>query len=83
MNVIGETMTVVKSSDPSKEGVKGIVLLDTAKTLVLETRGRSIRVEKEGSIFQLNGSGRQISGDSIKGRLEDRWGTRSTRAQLA
>jgi RNase P/RNase MRP subunit p29 len=77
MNVIGERLTVLSSTDPSKEGRTGIVLLDTARTLVLDSDGSVLRVEKAGSVFRVSGSNTVVAGADIAGRLEDRWGLRS------
>jgi RNase P/RNase MRP subunit p29 len=77
MNVIGRRLTVLSSTDPSKEGRTGVVLLDTARTLVLDSNGRRLRVEKEGSVFQVSDSKKVIAGVDISGRLEDRWELRS------
>ena len=77
MNVIGERAKVLSSSDPTKVGRTGRVLLDTAKTLVMESSGRTIRVEKSGAAFLLVDSGRVLTGSDISGRLEDRLGRRS------
>jgi RNase P/RNase MRP subunit p29 len=77
MNVIGRRLTVLSSTDPSKEGRTGVVLLDTARTLVLDSNGKRLRVEKEGSVFQVSDSKKVIAGVDISGRLEDRWELRS------
>jgi len=76
MNVIGERLTILSSMDPSKVGRTGIVLLDTARTLVLDSNGAIMRVEKDGSVFRVSGSSMVITGADITGRLEDRWGVR-------
>ncbi len=77
MNVIGERVTVLSSTDTTKVGRTGRVLLDTAKTLVIESAGRDIRVEKSGAAFLLLDSGKVLTGSDIYGRLEDRLGRRS------
>jgi len=77
MNVIGERLTILRSTDPSKEGRTGIVLMDTARTLVLDSNGRTLRVEKAGNVFQVCSTKRVVQGPDISGRLEDRWGLRS------
>jgi RNase P/RNase MRP subunit p29 len=74
MNMINEMISVVGSTDPTKAGRTGRVVLETAKTLVLETRGTTIRVEKFGSVFELTELGVIVAGADIAGRLEDRWG---------
>ena len=70
--MIGEELTVTRSSDSSKIGMTGVVLMDTAKTLVLDSNGRKVRIEKAGNVFQIAGSKRVVSEQDIAGRLEDR-----------
>jgi len=74
MNVVGERLKVLSSSDHTKTGRTGRVLLETEKTLVMDSAGRTIRVEKSGSAFLLLDSGKVVTGSDIAGRLEDRWG---------
>lgn len=76
MRVIGERLRVLSSSDPTKVGMTGSVLLESANTLVIDSAGRDVRVEKSGSDFLLLDSGRAVRGSDIVGRLEDRWGKR-------
>ena len=76
MNVIGEKLTVLTSADPTKVGVTGRVLLETLNTLVVDSGGRALRVEKAGAAFKLVDSGRVVTGSDIAGRLEDRLGRR-------
>jgi len=76
MNVIGKTMTVLSSADPTKAGVTGRVLLETLNTLVIDSGGRTLRVEKAGAAFMLVDSGKVVTGSDIAGRLQDRWGRR-------
>jgi len=77
VNVIGEMVTVLTSRDPTKTGRTGRVLLDTANMLVLDSQGRSIRVEKAGAAFMILGSRKVVTGTDIAGRLQDRIGRRS------
>ena len=77
MNVVGEMLTVLTSKDPTKTGRSGMVLLDTANTLLLDEGGRLLRVEKAGAAFMIKGSGRILTGFDIAGRLQDRIGRRS------
>ncbi len=77
MNVIGEKLTVLTSSDPTKSGRSGRVLLDTANTLLLDEGGRTLRVEKAGAAFSIDRSRKIITGSDIAGRLQDRIGRRS------
>jgi len=76
VNVVGEKLTVLTSRDPTKSGRHGIVILDTANTLLLDEGGRPLRVEKEGAAFMIAGSGKVITGSDIAGRLQDRVGRR-------
>jgi RNase P/RNase MRP subunit p29 len=77
MNVIGETLTVLTSPDPTKTGVTGRVLLETLNTLLIESGGRTLRVEKAGSAFMLLDTRKVVTGSDMAGRLQDRWGRRS------
>lgn len=72
MNIIGERVVIVGSTDPTKIGKGGEVVLETAKTLVLESSGRKISVEKAGTVLQFEASRRIVASEEIAGRLEDR-----------
>ncbi len=72
MNVVGTRVTIMDSRDPTKKGVRGEVVLETAKTLLLDSSGRRLRIEKEGAVFLVDGSKQVISGSEIVGRLEER-----------
>ncbi|HYA55960.1 MAG TPA: ribonuclease P protein subunit [Nitrososphaerales archaeon] len=74
MNVIGEKLTVLTSSDPTKSGRSGRVLLETANTLLIDEGGRTLRVEKAGAAFLMIDSGKVVTGPDIAGRLQDRVG---------
>jgi RNase P/RNase MRP subunit p29 len=76
VNVVGERLTVLSSSDPTIAGRSGRVLLDTANTLLLEVGGRTVRVTKAGAAFRVVGSGKIVTGSDIAGRLQDRIGRR-------
>jgi RNase P/RNase MRP subunit p29 len=74
MNVIGQMLTILTSPDPSKTGRTGRVVIETAKTLILDSNGRSIRVAKSGSAFMLLPSRTVLTGADLEGRLQDRLG---------
>ena len=76
MNVIGERLTILTSPDPTKTGVTGRVLMETLNTLLVDSDGRTLRVEKQGSAFMLLNSGKVLTGLDIAGRLCDRLGRR-------
>jgi RNase P/RNase MRP subunit p29 len=73
MNVIGEQLRVVGSSDPTKVGKAGKVLMETANTLLVDSNGKAVRLEKEGSTFLL-ASGEVVNGADLAGRMQDRLG---------
>jgi len=77
VNVIGERLKVLTSPDPTKTGVTGRVLMETLNTLLLDSSGRTLRVEKAGSAFMLLNSGKVLTGLDLAGRLQDRLGRRS------
>ena len=77
MNVLGLNLIVLASTDHSKVGRTGTVVLDTSKTLILSSAGGPFRVEKAGNVFRDCDSKSVFSGADITGRLEDRWGLRS------
>lgn len=78
MNVIGERLTVLTSPDRTKKGRTGRVVLETANTLVIDTGGRLLRIEKSDSAFMLLDTGRAVKGSDIAGRLQDRLGRRAS-----
>ncbi len=78
MNVIGEKVTVVGASDRSTVGKTGEVVLETAKTLVLDSGGKLVRLAKKGSVFEVSGSRTIVVGDDISGSLQYRLGRGST-----
>jgi RNase P/RNase MRP subunit p29 len=73
MNVVGQTVTVVASPDQTKVGRTGVVVLESAKTLVLSHGGKAFRVEKARTAFKVKDTQQVILGSDIAGRLEDRW----------
>ena len=74
--MIGESLTVLSSADPTKAGITGRVLLETLNTLVIDSGGRTLRIEKAGTAFMFVDSGKVVTGSDIAGRLQDRWGRR-------
>ncbi len=76
MSMIGNAITIASATDPTKVGRKGVVMTETAKTILLDVGGDSIRVEKHGVVFLISRSGEVVLGDDISGRPEDRLGGR-------
>ena len=69
--MVDKRVSVASSTDPTKVGRSGTVLLETAKTLLIGTRSGRVRVEKKGAAFILRDSGKVVVGDDITGRPED------------
>jgi RNase P/RNase MRP subunit p29 len=76
MNIIGERVVVLTSTDPTKTGRSGRVLLETANSILLDSGGRTIRVAKSEAAFMLLDSAMVVTGSDITGRLQDRLGRR-------
>ena len=72
MSLIGEVVTVVESSDPSKKGRRGAVVLETANTLRLQDGPKRLTIEKKGTVLAVEGSEKLASEVDFAGRLEDR-----------
>jgi len=71
--LIGLQVAVLRSSDPSLVGVRGLVVDETRNTLVVEAAGREKRVPKEGTRFRFEVQGGvEVDGDEILFRPEDR-----------
>jgi RNase P/RNase MRP subunit p29 len=74
VNIVGQTLEIISSTDPTKVGKKGKVLLESAATLLIDSGTKTIRVEKLGLAFQLLEGGMVLTGADIAGRLQDRLG---------
>ena len=72
MSVIGANVTVIGSSDPSKTGKRGEIVLETANTLLLRLASKTVTLPKAGTVLLLEDSGDVVNGAEIGGRLEDR-----------
>jgi RNase P/RNase MRP subunit p29 len=72
MNLIGSRLKILSATDPSQVGKSGEVVLETSKTLILESDGSRLTAQKRGIVLQLVGTREVVRGDEILGRLEDR-----------
>ena len=71
--LIGRSVAVMQSTDPSLVGVRGAVVDETRNTLVVEAGGREKRVPKHGTRFWFDVQGGvEVDGDEILFRPEDR-----------
>lgn len=77
MNVIGRLLTVMRAPDPTHMGRSGMVVLETANTLLLDSAGAIVRIPKAGATFRLLGASTDLQGSELEGRLQDRLGRRS------
>ncbi|MBI4018199.1 MAG: ribonuclease P protein component 1 [Candidatus Aenigmarchaeota archaeon] len=72
--LIGLECEVVKAGNPQNVGIKGRIVDETLKTLVIKDAGGSRRVAKPKSVFRvvLGAEKADIDGDYIVARPEDR-----------
>jgi ribonuclease P protein subunit POP4 len=73
--LIGLRVTILKSMDPSLEGLSGTVYWETSRTLWIRVNSKVVKVLKNGSIFafELPGGGiARVKGEELLGRPEER-----------
>ncbi len=66
---IGKHICVITASNPSQK-VEGIVVDETRNTIVVETARGVKRVQKHGSVFEIDGQ--EIAGDDVLAAPEER-----------
>ena len=72
MNLIGRRVKILVATDPNQVGLSGELVLERSKTLLLESQGRRLTIQKLGTVIELAGKGEVIRGDDILGRVEER-----------
>ena len=72
MNLIGKRITVVRASDPTKNGIRGRIVMETSKTFLLDSDNGRLRLEKLGSMMVVSPGNEAVAGDELLGRPEDR-----------
>lgn len=72
MSVVGTSVTVMGSSDASQIGRRGVIVLETARTLQVSTKEGVITIQKAGTSLTVEGGEEPMTGDDLAGRLEDR-----------
>jgi RNase P/RNase MRP subunit p29 len=72
MNLVGQAVAIMSSTDPTQAGRTGDVVLETAGTLLLRSGSRTVTVPKLGSVLLLRASGGIVNCGEIMGRLEER-----------
>lgn len=71
--LIGLQVEVKRATDPSHIGVRGLVVDETMKTLVIEQEGKEKMIQKKGSVFRFDTRGGvEVRGDDILFRPEER-----------
>lgn len=71
---IGLDIEVVKSSNKSQIGIKGIVVNETKNTLIIKTKENEKRIQKKNTtfVFKIPGYKVKVNGNKIIARPEDR-----------
>ncbi|TLX95689.1 MAG: ribonuclease P protein subunit, partial [Thaumarchaeota archaeon] len=72
MNLIGRTVKILVATDPTQVGLSGELVLERSKTLLLESHGRRLTIQKLGTVIELGARGEVIRGDDVLGRVEER-----------
>ncbi len=72
--IMGLQVQVVRSTDPKKKGIKGIIVDETQRTLVIETRNEEKILPKNESTFafDLNGELVELDGEELMGNPIER-----------
>ncbi len=72
MNLIGRRVKILVATDPTQVGLSGELVLERSKTLLLESHGRRLTIQKLGTVIELGARGEVIRGDDVLGRVEER-----------
>ncbi|MCG3107768.1 Ribonuclease P protein component 1 [Metallosphaera sp. J1] len=69
-DLIGKRVRIVTHSDPSLVGREGVIILETEKTLVVDTGDSTISVYKPNGIYEIDFKRRRLSicGDALIGK---------------
>jgi len=63
---------ILVATDPTQVGLSGELVLERSKTLLLESYGRRLTIQKLGTVIELGARGEVIRGDDVLGRVEER-----------
>jgi RNase P/RNase MRP subunit p29 len=74
IGLMGKDVAVVACTDPVMVGLHGTVALESMHMIKITTAaaGRTISVQKKGTVLVLKESGKVVLADEMKGRIEDR-----------
>jgi ribonuclease P protein subunit POP4 len=72
--LIGLRCVVVSSENRSQEGIRGKVIDETMKTIVIESGEKQKRIQKKGAVFRFDLGKQQVDvdGNYLVARPEDR-----------
>jgi RNase P/RNase MRP subunit p29 len=68
--LIGKQVKIINSSRQELIGIKGTIIDETMKLLTIKTKEKEIKVPKEHSVFDFNGT--VIEGEKLKYRPHER-----------
>jgi len=69
--IIGKKAEVIKSTSKEQHGIKGKIIDETMKTIIIENeKGEEKTIQKKGTTFKINGV--EIQGKEILQRPEER-----------
>jgi RNase P/RNase MRP subunit p29 len=71
---IGLHIAIIKAADPAQKGLEGILRDETMNTFTLETRGKLLQIQKQGTVFRADIPGDKVEVDAshLRFRPEDR-----------
>jgi|TARA_B100001250_G_scaffold136054_1_gene116433 RNase P/RNase MRP subunit p29 len=69
---ISRILHVTNSSDPTLEGISGLILNETKKTILIESEGKDLLLAKNIIQFTLDDDDDEIDGKLVSQRPEDR-----------
>jgi len=72
--IIGKTIKVVESNNPSNKGIEGIAIDETQKTITLKTKQGNKKMIKKQNTFGIESEGKTflIDGKLLEKRPEER-----------
>ena len=71
--LIGLQVEVIGATDPSQVGLRGRVVDETMKTIIIEKEGKEKMIQKKGAVFRFDvRGGIEVHGEDILFRPEER-----------
>lgn len=69
---ISRTLHITNSSDPTLEGISGLILNESKKTILIQSKGKDLLLAKNIIHFTLDNNAGEIDGKLVSQRPEDR-----------